>query len=801
MKLHRLTLTNYRGITHRDLEFPDHGVVVISGANEIGKSSMLEALDLLLEAKDRSTKKEVKQVKPTHADVGAEVTADISTGPYRFVYRKRFHKRPETELTLLAPRREQLTGDEAHDRVRAMLAETVDMDLWQAQRVLQSASTSAVDLSGCDALSRALDVAAGEVDDQPATGGAVDSLLIDRVDAEFRRYFTATGRPTGEWAAAISRLRAADEEVARCAAAVAEVDEAVRRHAGLTTDSATLTAQSTAAATILAEAQEAARAVEKLRAEIAQATVVAGAATDKHRNSVSALAERRRARADIDERAAAVTRLQAESDAAADDLDTASTMQKEAEQVAAAARAAVEAGHLRIEAVRATVQRLCDREELDRLAGQLTTLQRHQRELDEVQRDLGAITLTPSLMAAVEDAAAAVDRARAAADQASAHLDLVASTDLEVTIGEDRVRLQAGQDWSAAVSGPTGVDVAGVLSLRVVPGAPAAATQATLEDARARLAAVLEQAGATDLATARHTDQRRRELSGAAERLSGILDVLTAEHTLDALAAEACDVVVVATSVLSFETVLRSLPPALVAGRLVVDMLSVKAHAKEAMLRLLPSDSDVICMHPMFGPESGKHGWGGLPCVYEQVRVGDHHRAARLLALFEEEGCRMVRMSCERHDQLASASQFVTHLTGRLLAKLKLQPNPIATKGFTALLDLVSNTCKDSFDLFYALYSHNAASSEQLRQISAAFEELRSDLLSYQPAGGGVTKAAAVAQTSSHLICLWLLTAAASRQARYATRLVCYVSNTGITARLAASTHSGAALEAGPAEG
>ena len=222
-------------------------------------------------------------------------------------------------------------------------------------------------------------------------------------------------------------------------------------------------------------------------------------------------------------------------------------------------------------------------------------------------------------------------------------------------------------------------------------------------------------------------------------------------RTLDALAAEACDVVVVATSVLSFETVLRSLPPALVAGRLVVDMLSVKAHAKEAMLRLLPSDADVICMHPMFGPESGKHGWGGLPCVYEQVRVGDHHRAARLLALFEEEGCRMVRMSCERHDQLASASQFVTHLTGRLLAKLKLQPNPIATKGFTALLDLVSNTCKDSFDLFYALYSHNAASSEQLRQISAAFEELRSDLLSYAPGGSGAPASAGDGVLSSRV--------------------------------------------------
>src|SRR5215470_75080 len=102
MKLHRLVLSNYRGIAHREIVLPDSGVVVVSGANEIGKSSMIEAIDLLFEAKDRSTKKEVKQVKPTHADVGAEVTAEISTGPYRFVYRKRFHKRAETALTILA---------------------------------------------------------------------------------------------------------------------------------------------------------------------------------------------------------------------------------------------------------------------------------------------------------------------------------------------------------------------------------------------------------------------------------------------------------------------------------------------------------------------------------------------------------------------------------------------------------------------------------------------------------------------------------------------------------------------------
>ena len=41
--------------------------------------------------------------------------------------------------------------------------------------------------------------------------------MIDRIDAEYLRYFTPTGRPTGEWASAINRLRAADDEVARAA--------------------------------------------------------------------------------------------------------------------------------------------------------------------------------------------------------------------------------------------------------------------------------------------------------------------------------------------------------------------------------------------------------------------------------------------------------------------------------------------------------------------------------------------------------------------------------------------------------
>ncbi|AFM18559.1 hypothetical protein Mycch_3833 [Mycolicibacterium chubuense NBB4] len=542
MKLHRLTLTNYRGITHRDIEFPDHGVVVVSGPNETGKSSMLEALDLLLEAKDRSGKKEVKQVKPTHADVGAEVTAEISCGVYRFVYRKRYHKKPETELTVLAPRREQLTGDEAHDRVRAILAQTVDLDLWQAQRVLQSAPTSAVDLSGCDALSRALDMVAGEVDATPAQGaGNVETLLIDRIDEEYRRYFTATGRPTGEWAAATTRLRAADQEVATCAAAIAEVDEAVRRHAALTDELSGLSVESTCATERLTQIRAAAQTITTLRGEVEQAGVRAQAANSAHEASLAALTERRRARADIDDRTATVERLQAAAAEAAEALDTAGEVQVAAEEAAVEARATLEASQVRVDTARSAVQRLADREEANRIAARLGTIERHQREFDAVRRALTAITLTAEHMAAIEKASAAHDRAAAAVEHTSAHVELVAEADLELLIGGEPVTLQAGRSWQSGVSGPTDVAVPGLLSVRVTPGASAAGTQAALDAAATTLAQALERAGVSGLAEAREVDQRRRDLQAAGREARVALDALTADDSADALRARLCE--------------------------------------------------------------------------------------------------------------------------------------------------------------------------------------------------------------------------------------------------------------------
>ena len=79
-------------------------------------------------------------------------------------------------------------------------------------------------------------------------------------------------------------------------------------------------------------------------------------------------------------------------------------------------------------------------------------------------------------------------------------------------------------------------------------------------------------------------------------------------RTLSGLLAENLDVLLISVSILSFETVMAALVECdghnnRLASLLVVDVLSVKEHAKEVFLRLLPAQTDILCTHPMFGPE------------------------------------------------------------------------------------------------------------------------------------------------------------------------------------------------------
>ncbi|MEZ5269024.1 MAG: AAA family ATPase [Microthrixaceae bacterium] len=131
MRIHHVELTDFRGVENCSVEFSDTGVTIIEGDNEVGKSSIDEAIRLVLSERDDTSKAAVRDVQPVGRDVGPQVEIELSTGPYRLRFTKRFIKKSMTELEVLEPSREQLTGREAHDRLRAIIAETMDEALWE----------------------------------------------------------------------------------------------------------------------------------------------------------------------------------------------------------------------------------------------------------------------------------------------------------------------------------------------------------------------------------------------------------------------------------------------------------------------------------------------------------------------------------------------------------------------------------------------------------------------------------------------------------------------------------------------
>ena len=193
MRIHRVSLRDFRGVVTADIHLAPEGITIVQGPNEVGKTSVADAIEMLITDPDSSTRGRVKAAQPAGKDVGPWVEMEFETGDYRLTYSKRWVRNAGTELTIVAPVHEQLTGRSAHDRVGEILDETLDSALFAALRHQQGVPLGQADLAGSASLARALDRAA-----QGGPIGAVDAAesdLIGAIDAERQMWSTKGGRP------------------------------------------------------------------------------------------------------------------------------------------------------------------------------------------------------------------------------------------------------------------------------------------------------------------------------------------------------------------------------------------------------------------------------------------------------------------------------------------------------------------------------------------------------------------------------------------------------------------------------
>lgn len=509
MKVHRISLRNYRGVSESDVSFADTGVTIVEGANEVGKTSLAEALRLVLDERDSSSKARVRSVLPVGRDTGAEVEVELSTGPYRFVYRKRWGRRPETVLDLAAPTRRQLTGRDAHDRVRAILDETLDVDLFAALHLEQGGGSLQADFS-MRSLGQALDLAAsGE------RAGEREDALWDRIVAERDRYWTATGRHRPERTAVAERVAHAAAEVSSLEERLGALDEQAEHMARLDAEARTLAARQVELERHAGDLTRRAGRVDALRAEV-------GRLASRHEAAAAASGHQRHLH---DHRRELVGRVTASEELLADSVRH--------HQQATPMRDAAERHHAEtVLAQRQAIEALRDAEDRHRVAGGDADHRRHEIEVEQLteRRDRVLVEQVNLDAAARVIEATSVDEAQVAAIEA-AHLDLLgaeaavaaagatvavtALTATEVHLGEQVHVLAEGDDVGLALSSAPGTHlvIPGVVSLTVRPGAEGQARVGRAATAADELARLCQDASVADL------DDARRQAAARAQAL------------------------------------------------------------------------------------------------------------------------------------------------------------------------------------------------------------------------------------------------------------------------------------------
>jgi len=85
------------------------------------------------------------------------------------------------------------------------------------------------------------------------------------------------------------------------------------------------------------------------------------------------------------------------------------------------------------------------------------------------------------------------------------------------------------------------------------------------------------------------------------------------------------------------------------------------------------------------------------------------------------------------HDREAALTQGLTHYLGRVLAQLELRPSRIASLGYQKLLEIIEQTCNDSWQLFFDLQQYNPYTRDMRNRLAASLSEVKNRLDEHEP--------------------------------------------------------------------
>lgn len=201
------------------------------------------------------------------------------------------------------------------------------------------------------------------------------------------------------------------------------------------------------------------------------------------------------------------------------------------------------------------------------------------------------------------------------------------------------------------------------------------------------------------------------------EQLAGLADAATLEQVLKGR------YIILATPISAIDAVCRQISPALRTGQVVLDTCSVKQYPIDCMSSRLPDDVQILGTHPLFGPDSGRDGIGGMKIAVCPVRI-DSANYDCICSFLQGLGLEIIETTPQEHDRRLARTQAIFHLISQALQELDWRGQRLSTPGPDAFYRLAETVQNDTSELFRDMEQRNRYAGAARRQFISKLVEI-----------------------------------------------------------------------------
>lgn len=185
----------------------------------------------------------------------------------------------------------------------------------------------------------------------------------------------------------------------------------------------------------------------------------------------------------------------------------------------------------------------------------------------------------------------------------------------------------------------------------------------------------------------------------------------------------ALDYLVFSVPLSSLEEVCKEVQEKVSEHTVIVDVTSVKVEALK-ILKQYFLNNQILGTHPIFGPQSGKNGIGGLPIVLCNVSLREEKYLEVKNFLENILKLRVLEKTAGQHDREMAYVQGLSHFIGRALAIMEVQDFDTATQSYRQLVNLENLVGNDSWELYKTIQNGNNLTKEVRQEFLKTLEKL-----------------------------------------------------------------------------